>query len=96
MKRRRKLAPGLPYETKAYVCIHVFEGTRPVLYFTRTDRDWCALCGGYDHAEDASDFRTVGLGHVVDDDPGLADVLHLEPEQAAERTAVGDPWVRVR
>jgi hypothetical protein len=85
--------PRLPYETKSYVCIHVFDRIRPVLYVTRPDGDWCALCGG-DHPDDASSFRIVGIGHVIDYDPSVAEVLDLRPNQEAERDAVGEPWLR--
>jgi hypothetical protein len=85
--------PRLPYETKSYVCIHVFDRIRPVLYVTRPDGDWCALCGG-DHPDDASSFRIVGIGHVIDYDPSVAEVLDLRPNQEAEREAVGEPWLR--
>jgi len=40
-------------EIKTYVCLHVFDGVRPVFYVTRPDGDWCALCGA-DHPDDAS------------------------------------------
>ena len=89
------LAPGLPYETKSYVCVHVFDGDMPVLYVTRPEGDWCALCGG-DHQDDSSAYRVVGLGHVIDNDPTIAQVLDLSPNEEAERKSVGEPWVRSR
>lgn len=87
------IGPGLPCETKSYVCIHVFDGTRPVLYVTRPEGDWCALCGD-DHPDEASSYRVVGLGHVVDRDPTVGEVLDLSPNEEAERSSVGAPWVR--
>jgi hypothetical protein len=53
--------------TKTYVCAHVFGGECPVLYVTRPDGDWCLLCGG-EHADEASDYRVVGIGHVLTGD----------------------------
>lgn len=88
-----EIAPCLPFETKSYVCIHVFDGSMPVLYVTRPEGDWCALCGD-DHPDDASYYRVVGLGHVVQQDPTVAEVLDLEANEEAEREAVGSPWVR--
>lgn len=90
-----KSTHGLPYETKAYVCVHVFDGTRPVLYVTRPDGDWCALCGD-DHPDDASSYRVVGIGHVVERDASVGDVLDLASNEEAERVAVGAPWIRSR
>lgn len=85
--------PQVPFETKSYVCIHVFDRTRPVLYVTRPDGDWCALCGE-DHPDDASHYRVVGLGHVLEWDPTVGDVLDLAANEEAERTELGGPWVR--
>jgi len=79
--------------TKSYVCTHVFSGERPVLYVTRPDGDWCFLCGGQ-HAEDASAYRVVGIGHVVTGDDSLRDVLDLASNDEAERDAVGGLWRR--
>ena len=81
---------------KSYVCTHVYTDERPVLYVTRPDGDWCFLCGGDDHADDASSFRVVGLGHIVKRDPSLANVLDLAPNEEAERTAVTEGWSRTR
>lgn len=83
----------IPYETKTYVCTHVLDRSRPVLYVTRPDGDWCALCGD-EHPDDASAYRVVGIGHVLDYDPSVAEVLDLRPNQEAEREAVGEPWAR--
>jgi hypothetical protein len=85
----------LPRETKCYVCLHVFSGEKPVLYVTRPEGDWCALCGD-DHAEDASAYRVVGLGHVLDRDPTISEVLDLSANEEASRDSVGESWVRTR
>lgn len=89
------LRDGLPYETKTYVCTHVFESSRPVLYVTRPEGDWCALCGD-DHSDDAASYRVVGLGHVVEADPSIQEILDLDAGEEAERPAVGERWVRSR
>jgi uncharacterized protein YegJ (DUF2314 family) len=83
----------VPFDTKSYVCIHVFDRTRPVLYVTREDGDWCALCGD-SHPDDASAYRVVHLGHVLEQDPTLTELLDLSPNEEAERDEVGGPWVR--
>ncbi len=87
------LSSDLPYETKTYVCTHVFEQIRPVLYVTRPEGDWCLLCGA-EHPDDASAYKVVGLGHIVGADPSLADVLNLRANEEAERDAVGALWRR--
>lgn len=87
---------GLDEHTKTYVCIHVFDRERPVLYVTRPDGDWCFLCGEDDHPDDAAAFRVVGPGHLVAEDISLNDVLDLAPNEEAERETVGGAWVRSR
>ena len=52
----------IDFHQKAYVCIEVFRGERPVLLVSREDGDWCFLCGA-DHPDDASFYRVAGIGH---------------------------------
>ncbi len=88
---------GLPYETKSYVCNHIFDRTRDVLYVTHSDADWCFLCGGDDHPQGDHvplAFFVVGMGHVIDHDPSLVEVLDLGVNEEAERVAAGSNWVR--
>lgn len=62
---------------------------------TRDEDDWTCVCGGEDHTQDASDFAVVGLEHLVDRDPTLAEVLDLPVGWEAERAKPGSPWERV-
>ena len=78
---------------KSYVCIHVFDNSRPVLLVSREDGDWCFLCGDT-HPQSADHYRVVGLGHVVERDPSLRTILDLLPNEEAERSAVGGAWIR--
>jgi hypothetical protein len=36
----------------------------------------------------------VGIGHVLEHDASLWEALDLKPNWDAERTALGEPWVR--
>lgn len=81
------------FHTKAYVCIDVFENRKPVLFVSRADADWCFLCGD-EHPEDASYYKVVGIGHVLEQDSSLEELLDLAPEEEAERIALGGPWIR--
>lgn len=84
----------LPPHLKAYVCIHIYEGERPVLLVSRPDGDWCFLCGdGHDPA--AQDFRVVGIEHVLARDPSLTSVPDLPPGWEAERTDPTAVWRRL-
>ena len=95
MRKRIRLPRGIVHHTKSYVCRHVFEGTREVLYVSRADGDWCFLCGD-EHPQDAYWFLVVGLGHEIEKDPTLLEVLDLAHEEEAERTLVGGAWARSR
>jgi hypothetical protein len=79
------------FHQKAYVCTHVFNRERPVLLVTRPDGDWCFLCGD-EHEDDASAYRVVGIGHVLEQDPSIETVLALAPGWDAERSASNQPW----
>ena len=79
----------------SYVCRHVFEGTREVLYVSLADGDCCFLCGD-GHPQEAYRFLAVGLGHEIDKDRTLLGVLDLAPDEKAKRALVGGPWTRSR
>ncbi len=85
-----------PFDLKCYVCSHVFAGSRDIMLVTRPDGDWCFMCGAEDHPDDASALRVVGLGHVIDRDASVADVLDLEPNEEADRASLSGDWVRTR
>ena len=91
--KRLRLPKGIVYGTKSFVCRHVFEGSRPVLYISRRDGDWCFLCGDL-HPQDPGWFLVVGLGHEIEKDRTLLEILDLAPEEDAERDEVGGPWTR--
>jgi hypothetical protein len=83
----------IDFHKKAYVCIHVFKNEKPVLLVSRADADWCFLCGD-EHPEDAAYYRVIGIGHVLEKDSTLEELLDLAPEEEAERIAPGSPWIR--
>ena len=85
----------MDYSQKSYVCIEVFRNERPVLLVSREHGDWCFLCG-YDHPDDPSSYRMVGIGHVLERDPELNAILDLMPNEEAERAAPGQPWIRTK
>ncbi len=78
---------------KSYICVCVFRQEKPVLLVDRSDGEWCFLCGG-PHPDDATYHRVVGIGHLIDRDPSLREVLDLPADWEAERSAAGQPWIR--
>jgi hypothetical protein len=83
------------FHQKAYVCSHVFDQTAPVMLVTRPEGDWCFLCGQM-HDDGGSEYRVVGIGHVLEQDESLEVVKTLPAEWEAERTEVGGEWIRTR
>jgi len=81
------------YHHKAYVCVHVFDASRPVLLVSRSGGDWCFLCGG-EHAQTPENYRVVGKGHILERDPTLDALADLAPDWEAERASITDTWVR--
>ena len=84
---------GIPRNLTSYVCVDVIGGDRPILFVTRADGDWCFLCGS-DDPTDPSVYRVAGIGHVLDLDPTVAEVLDLGVDEEADRAVVGGPWTR--
>lgn len=76
------------------MCSHVLNHQREVLLVSRPAGDWCFLCGGVDHEQDATGFFVVGAGHVLQRDDTLEEVLDLGVNEEAERSARGAAWTR--
>ena len=79
------------YHELAFVCSHVFENAKPVLYVSKEDGEWQFLCGE-NHAEGELP-RVVGLGHLLERDSSLFQILDLKDDWDAERRYIGDKWV---
>ena len=79
-------------ERAAFVCRHVFEGSRPVRLVAHESGDWQFLCG--EEHEPGDGPRVVGLNHLTERDPSIVAVLELPSGWEAERRDVGGPWVR--
>lgn len=81
-------------EQIAYVCRHVFENSRPILFVSRGGGDWQCLCGE-EHAADEIP-HVVGLNHLLERDAALTELQDLPEEWEAERVSVQDDWVRTQ
>jgi hypothetical protein len=80
---------------RAYVCVHVSDGLRPILLVTRAGGPWCFLCGNV-HPQDQSSYRVVGTGHLFERDPSLLELKDLPSDWEAERRNVGSAWIRTK
>ena len=79
-------------EVRAIVCSHVFDSSSPVLLVAREDGELLFLCGGI-HADDER-FHVGGANHLLDRDPSLRSVPGLHEDEEAERSAVGEDWIK--
>ncbi len=78
-------------EVGALVCGHVFRDERPVMLVIRhADGGWQCTCGKYDHPDDFSDFKVVGMNHLVARQDNLVLVAELKPSWLAEFDS--DKW----
>jgi hypothetical protein len=87
--------PKIPFNLKPYVCIDVFKSEKPVLPVSRSDGEWCFLCGS-GHPDSHEDYRVVCIGHVIERDKSLKETLDLPPDWEAERGEVGGGWIRTQ
>jgi hypothetical protein len=75
-----------------WVCSHVLTHARPALFVAREDGEWQFTCGAADH--DPDDSHVVCVGHLIDQDRSLSECADLPDGFEAERSAVGEPWIR--
>lgn len=76
--------------TAAFVCTHVLNGERPILYVSHDeDGYWQFLCGGQHKEEDA---KIVSLMQAYRLDESVGDLAGMDFGQTAERKRDADRW----
>jgi hypothetical protein len=84
---------SVQHHTAAFICSHIFDALCPVLLVVREDGDWSLMCGdGHDFEKDPP--KVVGIGHLLERDGTIREVLDLPDGFEAERRAVGNAWER--
>jgi len=79
-------------ETTALVCAHVFRNERSIkLVIHHDDGVWQLVCGELDHPSDCSDFKTVGLEHLIERQSNLGEIANLGRGRLAEWC--DDKWI---
>lgn len=79
-------------KTKAcFVCEHVFNKSRPILYVTHdSDGDWQFLCGESEHT--VENAKIISLMQVVELDKTINDLFEMPKNVGAERENVTQKW----
>jgi hypothetical protein len=80
----------IDYHTVAFVCSHIFENTKDVLYVCKADGDWQFLCG--DNHDLSEKPRVIGIGHLLERDPTLHKIINLKDDWEAERVDIQSEW----
>lgn len=80
-------------EMAAFICSHVFENSRPILYVSRSHGDWQFLCGD-EHPGEIP--KVCGRNHLLQRDATLVELMDLPADWEAERVKPDDPWIKKR
>jgi hypothetical protein len=89
------MASFLDKRLGVFSCGHVMRGERPALLVSHEGGDWQFVCGAHDHDAKIEPFH-VSVGILVSRDPSLSAIADLPPGWNAERSAIGNPWIRTK
>ncbi|MEQ9264014.1 MAG: hypothetical protein RLN81_02250 [Balneolaceae bacterium] len=76
--------------TSVFICEHIFNKEDIIKYVVKEDNEFQFLCGK-DHEIDELP-RVVGLGHIIDYDESIKDILDIEDGYEAERNDENGNW----
>lgn len=81
-----------PENTACFVCNHVLNKERPILYASHEEEDgfWQFLCGHDSHTE--SDYKIISLKEVVGLDESINDLFEMPLGVGAERKTEISNW----
>lgn len=78
--------------TACFVCEHVMDGKRPILFVShdKDDSNWQFLCGGNDHNDKS--IRIISLEQITTIDNTVNDLYEMPEGVGAEREKIGMNW----
>ena len=81
-----------PKNTACFVCNHVLEKNRPILFVSHESNDgsWQFLCGENDHSEE--NIRIISIEEAIKLDSTLNELYEMPEGFGAERKEVGKKW----
>ena len=93
-RKKREAAEAFPFDespnTATFVCVHVMEKQRPILYATYDEDGYRQfLCGAEHTAEEA---RLVSLESVWEQDKTVGELVQMECGQRAHRKDEHSRW----
>lgn len=77
----------------AFVCSHVFDASKAVLLVARENNDLMCMCGEFH--EDDETYHVIGAEDLIARDQTLSKIVELSNDMAAERAAIGEPWMHL-
>lgn len=82
-----------PKNTACFVCKHVLNKQRPILYITHEAEDgfWQFLCGHDDHPND-DDYQVISLEQVTAIDESINDLYEMPVGIGATRESQSCKW----
>ncbi len=85
-----------PENTACFVCDHVLNKQRPILYVVHDKEDgaWQFLCGQDDHNE--SNAKIISLKQVTEIDESINELYEMPIGVGAERKNFKDKWAPFR
>ena len=75
-----------------YLCPHVFSENKPILEVVRDpDGCWQFFCG-QDHDFENEECHTVGIGHLIEIDLSIQELVKMKKGTFAERKNINSKW----
>lgn len=81
-----------PKNTACFVCNHVLEKNRPILFVSHDSEDgsWQFLCGENDHSEE--NIRIISMEEATKLDSTVNELFEMPEGVSAEREEIGREW----
>lgn len=81
-----------PENTACFVCDHVMNRQRPILYVAHfaSDSYWQFTCGQSDHADE--NIKIISLLHATQIDNSINELYEMPLGVGAERNSINDQW----
>lgn len=77
-------------EEACYLCSHVFNNTKPILYVAKEEDEWQFLCGDEHDLDEIP--HVVGINHIFDNDDSFKDLVLILNDFEAERIDTNSMW----